>query len=391
MKKKLIFITEALWIGGIETALVNLLNRLDYDRYDVTVLMIRDVQDMAGRLPKQCRLIVADRQHAVTFAEPYRYRRLYNLMEEPQHATRLRRLIWHVLRLTLRAPEARLYSAYLKRQLGGEAFDTAVIYSDRTAEPAVRAVNAGRFLLVYHHGAMRREYHDGYGYRRAEKIIAVSEALADKLRAYRPRYAGKIVAINNLTDIDGVRAKSLEAPEVVFPQGQFPIVSCGRLAEAKGMDLAVDACARLVAAGCADVHWWIVGGGPEEAALRAQIRRLGMEEHVTLLGMQANPYPYIRQAELYVQPSRFEAFGLTIAEAMLLRKPIVTTNTDGSRELVLDGVTGTLCAADGASIAAAVRALYDAPQTRDRYRQALGAYDFEADNRQILQRWTALL
>ena len=81
---------------------------------------------------------------------------------------------------------------------------------------------------------MRREYHDGYGYRRAEKIIAVSEALADKLRAYRPRYAGKIVAINNLTDIDGVRAKSLEAPEVVFPQGQFPIVSCGRLAEAKG-------------------------------------------------------------------------------------------------------------------------------------------------------------
>ena len=59
--------------------------------------------------------------------------------------------------------------------------------------------------------------------------------------------------------------------------------------------------------------------------------------------------------------------------------------------VTLDGVTGTLCAADGASIAAAVRALYDAPQTRDRYRQALGAYDFEADNRQILQRWTALL
>ena len=311
-------------------------------------------------------------------------------MEEPQHATRLRRLIWHVLRLTLRAPEARLYSAYLKRQLGGEAFDTAVIYSDRTAEPAVRAVSAGRFLLVYHHGAMRREYHDGYGYRRAEKIIAVSEALADKLRAYRPRYAGKIVAINNLTDIDGVRAKSLEAPEVVFPQGQFPIVSCGRLAEAKGMDLDVDACARLVAAGCADVHWWIVGGGPEEAALRAQIRRLGMEEHVTLLGMQANPYPYIRQAELYVQPSRFEGHCVTVLEARILAKPIAAT-VRAAQEQLVDGVTGTLCAADGASIAAAVRALYDAPQTRDRYRQALGAYDFEADNRQILQRWTALL
>ena len=47
MKKKLIFITEALWIGGIETALVNLLNRLDYDRYNVTCLILRDCQEMA--------------------------------------------------------------------------------------------------------------------------------------------------------------------------------------------------------------------------------------------------------------------------------------------------------------------------------------------------------
>ena len=50
MKKKLIFITEALWIGGIETALVNLLNRLDYDRDDVTCLILRDCQEMAYRI-----------------------------------------------------------------------------------------------------------------------------------------------------------------------------------------------------------------------------------------------------------------------------------------------------------------------------------------------------
>lgn len=67
MKKKLIFITEALWIGGIETALVNLLNRLDYDQYNVTCLILRDCQEMAYRITPKCRLIVSDRQHAVTF------------------------------------------------------------------------------------------------------------------------------------------------------------------------------------------------------------------------------------------------------------------------------------------------------------------------------------
>ena len=116
MKKKLIFITEALWIGGIETALVNLLNRLDYDRYNVTCLILRDCQVMAYRITPQSRLIVSDRQHAVTFREGYRYKRMYNLMEEPLCASKLRRLIWRILCLVLRAPEARRYAAYVKMQ-----------------------------------------------------------------------------------------------------------------------------------------------------------------------------------------------------------------------------------------------------------------------------------
>ena len=197
MKKKLIFITEALWIGGIEAALVNLLNRLDYTRYDVTCLILRDCQDFASRITAPCRLIVSDRQHPVSFSTAYPHSRMYNLMEEPQNPTKLRRLIWRMLRLCLRAPEARRYAAYVKEQLGDVHFDTAIIYSDRVAEIAVRAVPADRFLMFYHHGAMRREYHDEYGYRRAERIIAVSEALAEKLRAFRPRYREKIIAIYN--------------------------------------------------------------------------------------------------------------------------------------------------------------------------------------------------
>lgn len=385
MKHKLIFITEALWVGGIESALCNLLNRLDYDRYDVTCLIMRDCRDLAGRLPPQCRLLVADRQHAVSFPEPYRHRRLFNLMEEPQHASRLRRLIWHGLRLFLRAPEARLYAAYVEKQLNGEQFDTAVIYSDRAAETAVRAIRADRFLMFYHHGAMRREYHDELGYHRAEKVIAVSEALAKKLREYRPRYAQKIIAVNNLIDVAGVREKSLEMPETVFPKDCFNIVSCGRLAPAKGMDLAIAACAKLVNDGLTDIRWWIVGGGPEETSLRAQIRALGVERYVTLLGMQDNPYSYIRQANLYVQPSRFEAFGLTVLEAQVLAVPVLSTETDGSVELISNKENGWLCQPDAQSIADGVERLYRDPALRQQFRRAQASHDFEADNAAILQ------
>lgn len=391
MKKKLIFITEALWIGGIETALVNLLNRLDYNRFDVTCLVLRDSLDVADRITPQCRLIVSDRQHKVTFPKGYGCKRLYNIMEEPQNAAKFRRFIWFALRVVFRAAEAKSYASYVKKQLKGEHFDTAVIYSDRAAETAVRAVSADRFLMFYHHGAMRREYHDAYGYRKADKVIAVSPALAEKLRAYRSKYADKIISVNNIIDIDGVREKGLDIPTVKFSADCFNIVSCGRLSHAKGMDIAVDACAKLVADGFTGFHWYIVGGGPEESALREQIMRLGLEDCVSLLGMQSNPYPYIRCADLYVQPSRFEAFGLTIREAQVLAVPVLSTRTDGSAELISDGETGLLCESDADSIAAAIIRLYNAPKLRESIQAELQNHDFERDNSAILKQLYSLL
>lgn len=389
MKKKLIFVAEALWIGGIETALCNLLNRLDYDTYDVTCLVLRDCLELVDRLPIQCRLLVADREHTVSFSGAYRYNRLHHLTEPTENPSRLHRaMMWATP--GIKWLENRLYIRYIREQMKREHFDTCIIYSDRTAECAVRAIRADKYLMYYHHGAMRREYHDEYGYRRAEKIIAVSPGQAEKLKAYRPQYAHKIIAIHNLTDVSGVREKSLAPPEVIFPENQMNLVSCGRLSPAKGMDLAVEACKLLAQRGLRDIHWWIVGGGPEEAALRRQIETLGLTQQVTLLGMRENPYPYIRRADLYVQPSRFEGHCVTVLEARILAKPIVATNT-AAQEQLTNGATGSLCAPDAESIAAAVQALYAAPETRKHYQRALEQYDFEEANARIMQELYALL
>lgn len=390
MKKKILFITEALWIGGIETALVNLLNRLDYERYEVTCLVVRDSLELADRIPSQCRLIVADRERTVTFPTAYRYSRLYHLTEKSENPSRLHRAMMWVVP-AIRWVENRLYIRYIRAQLREDRFDTCVIYSDRTAELAVRAVRAARYLLFYHHGAMKREYHDEIGYRRAERIIAVSPGLAERLRVYRPHHAEKIITLNNVTDISGVREKSLTPTDIMFSPGMFHIVSCGRLSHAKGMDIAVEACALLVQRGLRNIHWTIIGGGPEEAHLRRQVAALALEPYITLPGMRENPYPFLRRADLYVQPSRFEAYGLTIVEAQILGVPVLSTETDGSKELICNGETGLLCAISAQSIADGVERLYHAPELREKFRVALAAHDFEADNAAILQSLYALL
>ena len=366
-KKKIIFVSQALWIGGIETALVNLINKLDYNKYDVTCLITENYLDMAERLTENCRLIVADRHSLVTFTKPYKFKKLYNILEEPQGATRFRRLIWHILNILFKALESHLYSLYIKEQMTGESFDTAVIYSDRVAETTVKAINAKKFLMFYHHGAMRKEYHDRYGYEKSEKIITVSDNIAEKLKAYRKKYANKIVTINNVIDIDSIIEKSKEPiEEGLFSENKFNIVSCGRLAKEKGFDLAVEACRLLVENDHKNINWIFVGDGSERKSIEKQIALYGLEDYIKLIGMKKNPYPYIARADLFVQPSRIESFGLTIAEAMILGVPVLSTQTDGAIEVFSVKHNGLLCKISGEDIFKGIEKLKnDIPQYND--------------------------
>ena len=357
-KKKIIFVSQALWIGGIETALVNLINRLDYDKYDVTCLVTQNYLDMAERLTKNCRLIVADRRSLVTFTSPYKFKRLYDMLEEPQGATRFRRFLWHIMNILFKALENHLYSDYIKKQMKDERFDTAVIYSDRVAEITVKAIKAKRYLMFYHHGAMRKEYHDYYGYKKSDKIISVSENIAEKLKVYRKKYANKIVTVNNVIDIDSIIEKSKESIENgLFSENNFNIVSCGRFAKEKGFDLAVEACRLLVENNHKNINWIFIGDGPQRESIEKQIALYGLENYIKLIGMKKNPYPYIARADLFVQPSRVEAFGLTIAEAMVLGVPVLSTQTDGAKEIFAVKDNGSLCKVSGEDIFKGVQKL----------------------------------
>lgn len=383
-KKKIIFVSQALWIGGIETALVNLINKLDYNKYDVTCLITENYLDMAERLTKNCRLIVADRHKLVTFAKPYKFKKLYDILEKPQGATRFRRFLWHILNILFKALENHLYSGYIKEQLKDESFDTAVIYSDRVAEIAVKAINAKKFLMFYHHGAMRKEYHDRYGYKKSEKVIAVSDNIAKKLKVYRKKYANKIVTMNNVIDIDSIIEKSKETiEEGLFPENKFNIVSCGRLSPVKGLNFAVKAIAKLVEEGYTDINWYIVGGGPIEKKIKEQIATPKMENHIFMLGMKNNPYPYMKKCDLFIQPSFFEGYSLSIMEAKILGTPILATYAAAGSQIE-NGVDGFLCETNEESVYENILRLYKNREELENCKQTLINCDFDSINQKII-------
>lgn len=385
MKKKILFTTEALWFGGIETALINLLNRMDYEKYDVTLLLQWNIfdGDMLQRVPKPCKLVIADRSD-----DAYHFLRLYHLTTESKNPSRLHRaMMWTVP--AIKWVENRLYIRYIREQMRGEHFDTCIIYSDRTAEAAVRAIRADRYLMFYHHGAMRRAYHDEIGYRRSDKVITVSEKTLDMLKSFRPAHAEKIMVLHNIVDIESVLSKSLEF-SADLPADTFNLVSCGRLTEAKGIDWAIRAMELLLEKGCTDVHWWIVGGGPDEQKLKALAEKAGVTSHFHFLGMQHNPYPYIAAADLYVQPSRFENYSVVILEAMALCKPILAT-TPAARYQIQSGENGLLCDPDPNSIAQSIDHLRLHREEMERYAQTLKEHRLEKENEAIMERFCQLL
>ena len=356
MKKKIIFVTKALWIGGIETALVNLLKYFNYDKYDVTLLVLKAELDVLDQVHPKCHVLIADRETTVSFQEAYKYKKLYYLTEEAEHPSGFHKMMMWTIPM-IRWIENRFYIRYIKNMMRQEQYDTAVIYSDIAGETAVRAVKANKYLMFYHHGAMRHVYHDRIAYIKCEKIIAVSENLAEALRKFNPQYANKIIAIHNLINVDEIHKKSKDSIEESFDKTKFNIVSVGRVSHEKGMDLAVEACSKLVARGNDNIRWWIVGDGPAMGEVRDTITKLHMEQYVFTVGMKSNPYPYIRQADLYVQPSRFEGYPMTILEALVLGQPVVSTNNGGASEILSEGISGILEPVNAEKISSGIEAL----------------------------------
>ena len=155
-------------------------------------------------------------------------------------------------------------------------------------------------------------------------------------------------------------------------------MTVGRMTREKGADLALEACRMLREQG-QNIYWHWVGDGNQMDTIRDKIAAYGLEDRFLPEGNQHNPYPFIRRADLYVQPSYYEAYSTTITEAKVLRKPIITTDVGGMRDQLTDGFNGRIVPVDAQAIAAAVRELMDSPEMAHGFVGALENENYSPD------------
>jgi glycosyltransferase involved in cell wall biosynthesis len=165
-------------------------------------------------------------------------------------------------------------------------------------------------------------------YRRADRVVCLSDSMADDLVEQFQLPRNKLVRIYNPIDLALLRELG-ETPLSPYAGPGPHIVAVARLSREKGLDILLDASA-LARKRIPNLQLTVIGSGPREGELLAQSSKLGLTDAVRFLGFQLNPWPYMRHADLYVLPSRYEGLSNSLLEALALGTPVVATDCPGA-------------------------------------------------------------
>lgn len=375
--KKIFFAINTLGRAGAETALLELLRRLDPKEYEIDLFVLLGQGEMVSELPKNVRLLNRnyDASSVLSVAgKKHLLKKVLGCMAS--RGTVLRRslyLVSNLLRMAGRKkimPEKLLWRVVadgVKRF--GEHYDLAVAYLEGAATYYVADyVNAEKKVAFVHVDYGQAGYSkalDGKCYEAFEKIFTVSDEVRMAFLKHYPEHEEKTEVFHNLLDSERICRKSMEGEGFKDGFDGIRILSVGRLTTQKAFEVSIEAMKLLKEHG-KKVRWYVLGEGDQRKKLEELIGSWNLTGEFLLSGAVENPYPYMRQADLYVHASRFEGKSIAIQEAQILGKPILVSDCSGNREQVEDGVDGLLCAFTPQAICDGILRLIEDADLRER-------------------------
>lgn len=220
-------------------------------------------------------------------------------------------------------------------------------------------------------GELARQYYNQY-----DKVFAVSRQSKEIFDKHFPKLSQRCEVFYNIIDADYLKKQAENAPTYTDDFDGIRILTIGRLDYQKGIDLAIEVCKKLVDYGM-PIRWYVCGEGAERKYLEQKISNYCLEERFILLGNQKNPYGYLRDCDLYVQPSRTEGFCTTTNEAKHFAKTVVATDVCGMREQFIHGESGILCEISVDKLFKSIKELVQQPEMRIKLAKNVGVYNVE--------------
>lgn len=357
--KKILITIDSLRIGGAEKSLITLLGMLDYSKYDVDLQLFSYSGELMSFIPKEVNVLPLP-EHNRFFSQPIHKKILspVKFFRQLKYSLKLRRpgisnskrnlLFWDLIKPYVPRNPVK-YDLAIAYSQGVPTFYTAECVS---ASKKLGWINA---FIIFEEDIKSKVLQIYSG---LDMVIAVSEELRRYLLTELFSDSNyKVTTIRDILDANTIRKLSSLECRPLKNDFSSVIMTVGRLdIVGKGYDIALKAAVELRKRGVL-FKWYVVGDGPQRNELQEYINTNEMEDYFILLGASPNPYPLMKQCDVYVQTSRKEGFGLTVAEARILNRPVVCTEFRGSNAQIKHGTNGLLTSFNPIEIADKIETL----------------------------------
>ncbi|WP_392437001.1 glycosyltransferase [Cruoricaptor ignavus] len=375
-KTKILFRHRSMEMGGVEKVMLSLLNNLDREKFEMAVLLSLNQGELRDDFPKAVRKVFLAKGREDLSKNP--------LIQKIQLFLRQRKLA----RLN-RKP------AIIDKEILKDSYDVEIAMTYNDFPMVLNSSNKNSKKIGWFHSDITVP-------KLQPKVPQIlSEIPKFDFFIFGSKQSKDIFAetyphiklppneiLRNPIPIDEIKSKSMA--DIPALQGDKIFVSVNRLHSRKGFHKLISAHAKLITEGFSH-HIYIVGDGEEKANLEEQIKKLKVENTFHLLGTKTNPYPYIKNADYFIMPSESEGWPLVIADALILKKPILATNVGGIPEMITHGKNGYLVNYDEQSLYDGMKNFLTNPELLQTIKENLRNSEEMFDNQKIFDKIESIL
>lgn len=370
--KKVLIVTRRMVMGGIEKALISMLEAMPIDRFEVTVLVMGNGGELVNQIPRHVKFGCLYGHENTTLGK------MRNAVKRGEflHAFKIG---WYTA-LANNSKSVFNQEMFHSKMVPAvdTVYDLAIAYHVPASFPVVYVMNnikaKKKAAWIHSDVSQYEEPLKRYKkfYEKYDKVYCVSKYALNEFTQMFPEQKGKATVFYNILDTKKIEMMSVNGDSYKDSfGGGVRILTIGRLTSQKGYDVIPLVLKRLISIGHNNLRWYWIGDGEGRPDFENIIKKYKLENNISLLGTQENPYPYLKDCDIYVQPSRHEGYCITLAEARALNKPIVTTDFVGAKEQIINKNNGLIVNFDENDLFSAIQKLIIDPELRIKFTNAL--------------------
>ena len=363
--KKILFMCINMNIGGTEKALLTMLNEMDRRKYDITLFMLEEHGGFLNQIPDGVKIMYLKEYKTLKkFINNPPQLVAKELIKNRKVISGLSILFIYIISKLMK--DISIYYKYILSNVDtlNEEYDIAIAYAgpmDFISYFVINKIKSKKRVQWIHFDITKIGFNVNFAkkiYDKFDKVFVVSNEGKDKLINFLPSLKDKTEVFFNIISCKMIEKMSYEGEGFSDDFDGTRILTVGRLSKEKGQDLIIPVLKKLKENGY-KVRWYCIGDGPAKKEYEKLVDKLNIKDDFIFLGSKLNPYTYMKECNIYVQPSKHEGYCITLGEARCFNNPIVTTNFTGANEQIVNENTGLVCEINEEEIYKAIKKLLD--------------------------------